>query len=77
LRRWLLLLQRPYTQKKAIEFDRGLTNAQVYADPRNARVRNFRETVLFERQFTERHYWLPFLRNDVNTYSEFKQNPGW
>jgi hypothetical protein len=77
LRRWLLLTQRPYTQKKAIEFDRALTNAQVYADPRNARVRNFRETVLFERQFTDRHYWLPFLRDDVNTYAEFKQNPGW
>ena len=77
LRRWLLLTQRPYTQKKAIEFDRALTNAQVYADPRNARVRNFRETVLFERLFTDRHYWLPFLRNDVTTYAEFKQNPGW
>ncbi|WP_342648185.1 RagB/SusD family nutrient uptake outer membrane protein [Mucilaginibacter sp. CSA2-8R] len=77
LRRWLLLTQRPYTQKKAIEFDRALPNAQVYADPRNARVRNFRETVLFERQFTDRHYWLPFLRDDVNTYAEFKQNPGW
>lgn len=77
LRRWLLLTQRPYTQKKAIEFDRALPNAQVYAGPRNARVRNFRETVLFERQFTDRHYWLPFLRDDVTTYAEFKQNPGW
>ncbi len=77
LRRWLLLTQRPYTLKKAIEFDRALTNTQVYADPKNARVRNFRETVLFERQFTDRHYWLPFLRDDVNTYAEFKQNPGW
>jgi hypothetical protein len=77
LRRWLLLTQRPYTQKKAVEFDRALTNAQVYADPRNARVKNFRETILFERQFTDRHYWLPFLRDDVLTYAEFKQNPGW
>ena len=77
LRRWLLLTERPYTQKKAVEFDRALTNAQVYADPKNARVRNFRETVLFERQFGQRHYWLPFRIEDVYMYKEFKQNPGW
>jgi hypothetical protein len=77
LRRWLLLTQRPYTLKKGIEFDRGFPNAQVYADPRNARVRNFRETVLFERQLSERHYWFPFLVSDANMYPEFKQNPGW
>ena len=77
LRRWLLLTQRPYTYKKAIEFDRALPNAQVYADPRNAKVNNFRETVLFERQLVDRHYWFPFLQSDVNMYSEFKQNPGW
>ncbi|MCX2492716.1 RagB/SusD family nutrient uptake outer membrane protein [Pedobacter sp. PF22-3] len=77
LRRWLLLTERPYTQKKAVEFDRALTNAQVYADPKNARVRNFRETILFERQFGQRHYWLPFRIEDVYMYKEFKQNPGW
>ena len=77
LRRWLLLTQRPYTYKKAIEFDRGLPNAQVYADPRNAKVNNFRETVLLERQLVDRHYWFPFQQTDVNMYSEFKQNPGW
>ena len=77
LRRWLLLTQRPYTYKKAIEFDRALPNAQVYADPWNAKVNNFRETVLFERQLGERHYWFPFLQKDINMYEEFKQNPGW
>lgn len=77
LRRWLLLTERPYTYKKAIEFDRALPNAQVYADPRNAKVNNFRETVLFERQLVQRHYWFPFLQSDINMYSEFKQNPGW
>lgn len=77
LRRWLLLTERPYTLKKAVEFDRATPNAQVYADPKNARVRNFRETVLFERQFGQRHYWLPFRVEDVNMYKEFKQNPGW
>ncbi|MDT3402002.1 RagB/SusD family nutrient uptake outer membrane protein [Mucilaginibacter terrae] len=77
LRRWLLLTQRPYTYKKSIEFDRATPNAQIYADPRNARVNNYREVVLFERQLGERHYWLPFRLEDVNMYKEFKQNPGW
>ncbi|MFD1256096.1 RagB/SusD family nutrient uptake outer membrane protein [Mucilaginibacter terrae] len=78
LRRWLLLTERPYTYKKAVEFDRALpTNAQVYADPKNARVRNFRETILLERALGQRHYWFPFRLEDVNLYAEFKQNPGW
>ncbi|MGV3764689.1 MAG: RagB/SusD family nutrient uptake outer membrane protein [Chitinophagaceae bacterium] len=77
LRRWLLLTQRPYTLKKGIEFDRAMTNSEVYADPRNARVANFRETILFERQLGERHYWFPFIRTDANMYADFPQNPGW
>jgi hypothetical protein len=77
LRRWLLLTERPYTYKKAIEFDRATPAAQIYADPQNARVINFRETVILERQFTSRHYWFPFRQQDVNLYKEFKQNPGW
>lgn len=77
LRRWLLLTQQPYTLKKTVDFDRDTPNAEIYANPRNARVKNFRERVLFERQFGERHYWMPFLLNDVNMYADFKQNPGW
>lgn len=77
LRRWLLLTERPYTLKKGIEFDRALPNEEVYADPKNARVNNFRETILFERQLGERHYWFPFLVSDANMYPEFPQNPGW
>jgi len=77
LRRWLQLIDRPYTYKKGIEFDRATPNAQIYANPRAARVRNFRETILFERKFTERHYWFPFIISDANLYADFKQNPGW
>ncbi len=79
LRRWLLLTQRPYTLKKGIEFDRAMDvpNSVLYTDPKNGRVRNFRETVLFERQYEQRHYWFPFLLSDVNIYADFKQNPGW
>jgi hypothetical protein len=77
LRRWLLLTQQPYTLKKAVEFDRDTPNSEIYANPRNARVKNFRERVLFQRQLGERHYWFPLLIGDVNMYPDFKQNPGW
>ncbi len=77
LRRWLLLTQRPYTYKKGVEFDRVTPENQIYADPKNAEVRNYRETVIIERQLQDRHYWFPFTRDDVNQYEDFKQNPGW
>jgi len=77
LRRWKLIDKSPYTLKTAVQFDRVTPNAQVYADPKNARVQNFRETVLLERNFTSRHYWFPFPVADVNIYEGFQQNPGW
>lgn len=77
LRRWLQLIERPYTYKMGIEFNRVTPDVQVYADPKNARVRNFRMTTLFERKFTARHYWFPFIIGDVNIYKDFPQNPGW
>jgi starch-binding outer membrane protein, SusD/RagB family len=79
LRRWLLLTERPYTFKKSIEFDRAMDvdNPTLYLNPQNGRVKNFREVILFERQFSQKHYWFPFLKSDVNNYKEFKQNPGW
>jgi hypothetical protein len=77
LRRWLLLIEYPYTLKTAVQFDRGMTDSEVFANPRNARVLNLRHEVLVERQLGQRHYWFPFRRDDVNMYPEFKQNPGW
>jgi hypothetical protein len=77
LRRWLLLTQEPYTIKTAIQFDRDTPNNEIYANPRNARVKNYRHEVLLRRQLGERHYWIPFIVSDVNMYPEFKQNPGW
>ena len=79
LRRWLLLDKAPYTQKKEVKFDRAkdMDDATRFADPANAHVLNLREEVLFERHYTERHYWFPFLKDDVTMYPEFKQNPGW
>ena len=75
LRRWLLLIEEPYTVKTSIEFER----AGVF-DPENPsenRVQNLEEKVILRRDFTEKHYWLPLKVADVNLYPEFQQNPGW
>ncbi|MDR0894629.1 MAG: RagB/SusD family nutrient uptake outer membrane protein [Prevotellaceae bacterium] len=76
LRRWMLLLEKPYTLKTADEFDRAVENMD-YTKPEEARVLNLREVVLFERQFGQKHYWFPLKSDDVNMYPEFEQNPGW
>ncbi|GAA4300304.1 RagB/SusD family nutrient uptake outer membrane protein [Aestuariibaculum suncheonense] len=75
LRRWLLLIEKPYTLKKSIEFDRA--GSFDTEDPTNNRVLNIREEVILERNFSEKHYWLPLKNADVNMYLEFPQNPGW
>jgi hypothetical protein len=75
LRRWLLLTVSPYTLKTAQEFDRAGT--QNNDDPTQNQVANFREVTILERHFSDKHYWLPLKRADVNLYPEFKQNPGW
>ncbi|SKB45654.1 Starch-binding associating with outer membrane [Parapedobacter luteus] len=75
LRRWLLLIERPYTIKTSIEFDRaGEFNTE---DPAENRVVNLREAVILERNFSEKHYWLPLKVADVTLYPELHQNPGW
>jgi hypothetical protein len=75
LRRWLLLIEEPYTLKTSVEFDR--TGTFNTTDPKENRVANLREVVLIKRSFTEKHYWLPLKNTDVNMYVEFPQNPGW
>jgi hypothetical protein len=75
LRRWLLLIERPYTIKTSVEFDRaGVFNT---TDPKENRVANIRKAVILERNFGEKHYWLPLKVSDVTIYPEFHQNPGW
>lgn len=75
LRRWLLLIEEPYTIKTSLEFDRtGVFNT---TDPKENRVANLREVVLIKRDYTVKHYWLPLKNMDVNMYVEFPQNPGW
>ncbi len=75
LRRWLLLIERPYTLKTSLEFDRmGTFNED---DPTENQIANIREQEILERKFSEKHYWLPLKVSDVSIYPEFNQNPGW
>jgi len=76
LRRWLLLIESPYTLKKAVYFDRAAP-LDPAKNPKENRVQNFREEVILERKFSEKHYWLPLKNAEVNMYLEFTQNPGW
>lgn len=75
LRRWLLLLDGRYANKTGHFFDRSPDFDPE--NPRENRVQNFESVVLKERNYTQRHYWLPLKRDDVNISSSFKQNPGW
>lgn len=75
LRRWLLLIEEPYTIKTSVEFDRAGTFDPE--NPQENRVVNLREEVILERNFSEKHYWLPLKVSDVSIYPEFYQNPGW
>lgn len=75
LRRWLLLTEEPYTIKTSVEFDRaGTFNTE---EPSENQVANIREQVILQRNYGEKHYWLPLKVSDVTLYSEFRQNPGW
>lgn len=75
LRRWLLLTDDRYANKTGHFFQRGPNFDPD--NPRGNRVLNLHEEVLKERNYTQRHYWLPLKRADVNISSSFKQNPGW
>jgi len=78
LQRWLLLTEYPYNTKFSQEFDR-LEDADFFKsnDPREAKVANYRKQVILTRNFSTKHYWFPFLDNEIYLYPEFKQNPGW
>ncbi|MDR8393362.1 RagB/SusD family nutrient uptake outer membrane protein [Aliifodinibius sp. S!AR15-10] len=75
LRRWLLLTDDRYANKTAIHFDRA--PGFDPDNPRDNEVLNLREEVIVERNYSQRHYWLPLKRADVNISSSFTQNPGW
>jgi len=77
LRRWLLFDKYPYNIKTSIEFDRADKVNYDKVDPTKNKVLNLRDVVVIERKFTEKHYWLPIKRSDVDIYPGFYQNPGW
>ena len=75
LRRWLLLAEKPYTIKTRQEFDRmGTFDPE---NPQENQVSGFREEVLWERNYDNKHYWLPIKDGDIYLYEGFQQNPGW
>ena len=75
MKTWMLLTQRSYTLKTAFQFDRDVFDKD---NPTQSSVKNLREQVLVERDYTDRHYWLPLPnKNDTYLYEGFKQNPGW
>lgn len=75
LRRWLLLSVYPYNIKTSQEFERTGTFNQK--DPTQNRVANFREERILQRNFSNKHNWMPLKTTDVTIYTEFYQNPGW
>lgn len=86
LRRWHLLAKSPYNVKTGISFDREYPETNHAAPsnnfldkttPENNKVLNLKEYVVWERIYSEKHYWLPLKRVDVSMYLEFPQNPGW
>lgn len=86
LRRWLLLTKSPYNVKTGVTFDRDVqetndvTPTNIFLDkvnPENNKINNLKEYVVWERFYSDKHYWLPLKRSDASIYIEFAQNPGW
>lgn len=80
LQRWLLLTEPKYTVKTSQEFIRVDGVDETFYkenDPRDARVAEFREEVILQRNFDTKHYWFPLLRDDTYIVEGFEQNPGW
>ena len=75
LRRWLLLNEYPYNIKTSQEFERVGDFDET--DPTENRVVNFREEIILQRNFSDKHNWMPLKTSDVTIYPEFYQNPGW
>lgn len=78
LQRWLLLTEKPYTEKTSHEFKRVESDDFFTKnDPKDARVAELKEVVILTRQFDAKHYWFPLKISDTSMYEGFDQNPGW
>lgn len=67
IRRWKRGTDLKYKLKTGIRFDRNAAGKPI----------NLVEEVLRTRVFDEKHYWLPFPKDDTELYEGFPQNPGW
>jgi hypothetical protein len=67
VRRWKLGTDMKYREKTELIFDRNADGKPI----------NIREKVILTKVFDEKHYWLPFPKDDVELYEGFPQNPGW
>jgi hypothetical protein len=81
LQRWLLLTESPYNVKLGASFKR-VNDADWYTknDPSEAEVTGYKldeANPIVERKYTAKHYWFPFMDNEVYLYNDFYQNPGW
>lgn len=63
IRRWHVGHLGEYKKIYSLEFDKNWTY--------------FHKKQIGARIFEERHYWLPFYREQVELYKGFPQNPGW
>ncbi len=78
LQRWLLLTEKPYTLKKAVQFKRVSSTEDVQKNPAEAEVADYNTNdVILERNYGTKHYWFPFKDSEVYLYGDFPQNPGW
>lgn len=64
VRRWKLGTELKYKLKTELVFDRNAEGKPI----------NFVERVLRTKVFEEKHYWLPFPKNDTELYEGFPQN---
>ncbi len=67
LRRWNISGQQKYTEKTAIDFDRGPDGKPI----------NMTERIVTTRVYEKKHNWLPFQVSFTKLYQDFPQNPGW
>lgn len=74
LQRWLLLTEAPYATKYEQVFERVSSDPK---HPEDGQVSGYDTKVILKRDFTAKHYWIPFPTDQTQLYAEFPQNPGW
>ncbi len=63
MRRWYIAHLPEYKTSYDLIFDKDHTS--------------FKKVVVFNRVFEQKHYWMPFYKDQTQLYSGWAQNPGW